>query len=133
MSSNRAAPGESAKQFAAAHAAASCNVSDGEKFDAIPNAKPAKAESPQPTVDRGFKAGAGANKIGAFTLAQNRSPSGPRDRAALRAPSSSSLPIASVALCVESTVVPRSCAASSEFGFTKQGRARNACLSASPL
>src|SRR5262249_53750052 len=61
MSFRRAAPGESAIQFAAPHAAASFTASSGEYPSARANANPATVESPHPTVERIRTGGAGAH------------------------------------------------------------------------
>src|SRR5580700_5411878 len=94
MSAKRAAPGESARQLAAAQAAASRTASSGDDCRANARANPASAESPQPTVERARRESPGVKTIGAPAAGQKSNPSPPRVRAAPRAPRARSLRMA---------------------------------------
>src|SRR6266403_77570 len=65
MTSLSMAPGESARQFAAAQAAAIRRAFSAEEPADNANAKPASAASPQPTVDFGVSGTAGVKKSAA--------------------------------------------------------------------
>src|SRR5262249_5449188 len=116
MSSLRAAPGESARQFAAAQAAARRRGSSGEELEAIARVKPARAASPQPTVERGWSRRAGAKRTGEFFAAEKSRPSALRLIAALRAPRDRSRAMARAADSLELMGKSSSADASSRFG-----------------
>ena len=79
-------PGESARQFAAAQAAAVRRALSAEEPVDNAKAKPASAASPQPTVDLGVNETAGAKSPGAFFPGAYTIPFVPRLIAALHAP-----------------------------------------------
>src|SRR6266849_6702701 len=126
MSARRAAPGESARQFAAAQAAASRTASSAEDFKAKARANPASAESPHPTVERTGRERAGANTMGASAAVQKSNPSAPRLIAALHAPRERSLRRAEEAAESDSIGVSNRHTASSRLGFTNCGLAASA-------